>query len=83
MKRFLYLNETAAKACGMTHEGTLFGVPAWLVITGDNEVTGCPKLPILQLWCVAVDAAMEFALYFIPSNIEVATPVSIGRKLAP
>ncbi len=52
---FLYIREKVAIEAGMTHEGRMFGVPAWLVETADNEVTGCPKIPALQLWCMAID----------------------------
>lgn len=81
MIHLLYVTEAAARDAGMTHEGRMFGVPAWLAVTGENEVVGCPKVTALQLWCMAVDALMEAATYFIPADVCVETPIYIGRRI--
>lgn len=78
---WLYLTEASAVEYGMTHEGRLFGVPAWLTITGENEVLGAPKVPILQLWCILIDRLMDAACWLIPEDVEVATPVFVGRSI--
>lgn len=82
MRQFLYVTEADAIAAGMTHEGRMFGVPAWLAVTDENEVTGTPKVPVLNLWCLLIDALMEAATYFLDSETCVETPIYLGRPLA-
>lgn len=79
----VYISERSAIQAGMTHEGRLFGVPAWLVETGVNEVSGCPKVPLLQLWCIAVDWLMDQALWLIDADVSVEAPITLGRRIVP
>ncbi len=78
----LYVRETVAIANGMTHEGRLFGVPAWLRVDGDDQVTGTPKVPALHLWCLLIDLSLEVASCFMREDQVLASPITIGRPLA-
>ncbi|APQ41897.1 MAG: hypothetical protein G3W64_19830 [Xanthomonas euvesicatoria] len=77
---YLYTRESAAMAIGMTHEGRMFGVPAWLTTDGD-VCYGCPKVPVLQLWCILIDSLMGAATYFLPEDAVLEVPIHIGRPL--
>ena len=77
---FLYIAESDAIEAGMTHEGTLFGVPAWLVEDGEM-VNGTPKVPVLNLWCWLADSVLEAASYFMREDQEIPLPYRLGRKL--
>lgn len=76
----LYVPEAAAKERGMTHEGTVFWVPVWLAIDGDN-LLATPKVPALELWCWLCDAATTAATYFMTEDQFLALPLTIGRPL--
>ncbi len=77
----LYLTEKLAKEYGMTHHGRMFGLPAYVKVSGENEITGSPKLPFLWIWCFAIDWLMEQALWFIDEDVQVVTPISVGRPI--
>lgn len=76
-----YITKATALAHGMTHEGRLFGVPAWMTETAENEVVAAPKIPILQFWCCAIDYLMEFATYFMIEDDALVTPITILRPI--
>lgn len=78
----IYLPRAAAVAYGMTHEGRLYGVPAWLAVgTQPNELFGAPKVPMLQLWCLLADAVLEATTYFMPADRAIETPVTILKPI--
>ncbi|HFT6991394.1 hypothetical protein ACL5HQ_13755 [Stenotrophomonas maltophilia] len=67
----------------MTHEGRLFGVPAWLREDSDTQVTASPKVPVLHLWCMAVDLVLEIAAAFVQEDRTLESPITLGRRIAP
>ncbi|EED38465.1 hypothetical protein SSKA14_1476 [Stenotrophomonas sp. SKA14] len=67
----------------MTHEGRLFGVPAWLREDSDSQVTGSPKVPALHLWCMAVDLVLEIAAAFVQEDRTLESPITLGKRIAP
>lgn len=81
----LYLARARAVAIGFTHEGTLFGVPAWMRdVDGDPEgdpVIACPKVPVLQLWAMLADAAFEAATWFMWEDQVLAVPIRIAGPI--
>lgn len=81
MRKYFYITEAEAREAGMTHEGRLFGVPAWLAENGTDEVVGAPKVPLLQLWCIFCDFLLEVGSYMISEENELVTPITLGRKL--
>ena len=77
---YIYTRESAAVAIGLTHEGRVFGAPAW--VTSDGETCHwCTKLPALQLWCILIDSLMEAATYFLPEDVVLEVPIHVGRPL--
>lgn len=62
----IYLTPVRARAVGFTHEGLLFGLPAWFYPGSETEeFMACPKLPALQLLAMLLDKACELASYFM------------------
>ncbi|TAA45650.1 hypothetical protein [Pseudoxanthomonas winnipegensis] len=78
---WLYVTESAAIASGLTHEGRLFGCPAWLRLDSEEHVVGTPKVPALAVWCCVVDRAMDLATCFLSADTVVVTPITVGRLL--
>lgn len=79
----LYLTEKRAIEIGFTHEGTLFGVPAWLMNPTTDDLLGCPKVPALQLWAMIADWFFEFASNFIYEDESFELPIRVLRELTP
>lgn len=77
---YVYLRESTAIAQGMTHEGRMFGLPSYVASDGD-VVIGCPKVPLLQVWCILVDGLMHAACYFLSEDVVLETPIYVGRPL--
>lgn len=80
---WLYVDRESAIEAGMTHEGLLFGVPAWLREDGYSQVTGSPKVPALHLWCMVVDLVLEIAAAFVQEDRALESPITLGRRIAP
>lgn len=78
----LYITRERAQALGFTHEGTLFGVPAWFVATGneDPEPLSCPKIPALQAYAVVASLLCDLATQFMRDDQEFEA-LRIGRRL--
>jgi hypothetical protein len=77
----LWISREEALVAGMTHHGRMFGVPAWVAETGENEISGCPKIPVLQLWCQVIDWLMELVTYAMSEDMELVTPISLDRPI--
>ncbi len=80
---WLYIDRASAIDAGMTHEGRLFGVPAWLREDSDTQVTASPKVPALHLWCMAVDLVLEIAAAFVQEDLTLESPITLGRRIVP
>jgi hypothetical protein len=76
-----YITKAQAIDSGLTHEGKLFGVPAYFGTDYGNAVTAVPKVPILQLYCLLCDALFELASYFLRGHHVLTTPIKIERPL--
>lgn len=79
---FIYVTRADAIEAGMTHEGRLFGCPAWLRVDSEVQVTGTPKIPALHLWCWFVDFMLDTAACLIPEDVQIVSPISIGKPIA-
>lgn len=79
---YLYVTRAAAIEAGMTHEGRLFGCPAWLRVDSDEEVIGTPKVPLLHLWCLLIDGLLVIGSYFIPPDRILVSLITIGKPIA-
>lgn len=82
MHDLIYVTKARAIESGLTHEGTLFGVPAWFDGDGDTgEAT--PKIPALHLWCIFADWCYEVASWFIPEDGVLYSPITVTGRIAP
>jgi hypothetical protein len=77
----VYISKAAAIGYGFTHEGWMFGMPAYLRDDGDDMVIACPKVGILQFLNLFLDSLMQFAAYFIPEDAVLVTPITFGEPL--
>lgn len=77
----MIVTRKAAIAAGMTHEGTLFGVPAWLKEESADLVWGCPKFLPLQVWCWLADKAFELFSYVVPEDMVLVAPIRLKRRI--
>ncbi len=80
LKDHLYLTRARAIALGFTHEGRLFGVPAWLCDVEQEHVFGCPKVPLLQFWGIFADVAFEAMTHFMSQDMELVA-VRVGEPI--
>lgn len=78
-----YITKKEAIEMGFTHEGRLFGVPAWF--RGDCEgaefATAVPKFIPLTLWCWLADKAFELAANFIPHDKTLVSPIRVTGRI--
>lgn len=78
---FLYVTRRRAIESNMTHEGTLYGVPAWMAVTDEESVSATPKIPILHLWCMAAELWYGSMMPFMPAGQEFEMPIRILRHI--
>ncbi|NMT33346.1 hypothetical protein HGQ62_01625 [Stenotrophomonas maltophilia] len=83
MRELIYVTKADALANGMTHEGTLFGVPAWRCVDSEEQVTGTPKIPALHLWCWVIDQLLELTCCLLPQDCELVSPITVGGEIEP
>jgi hypothetical protein len=76
-----YITKKQALKAGLTHEGKLFGVPAYFGTDYGHAVTATPKVPVLNLYCLLADALYEFASYFLHGHHVLHTPIKIERPI--
>lgn len=83
ISHWIYVPESLALQIGMTHEGRMFGVPAWLADDpNDRDIFwGAPKVPLLTLWCIFADKCYELFSYTMPSDKYLKTPIYPTRKI--
>ncbi len=76
----VYITKEDALGMGFTHEGYLFGVPAWFDGAGDDAgIT--PKFIPFQYWCWLADKACEFATLFMREDQGFHTPIRITGRI--
>lgn len=76
----MFIDKEEAKEMGMTHEGTLFGVPAWFgsgdIDANPNRIV--PKFIPFVYYTRFADASFDFVQrYFITGGGYLVTPMSI------
>lgn len=80
MLELIYISKSMALDAGLTHEGTLYGVPAWF--DGDEhseDAMATPKIPLLHLWCLLGDLVFYLACYLMPPDCELVTYTITGK----
>ena len=83
MPDWLYITQARALEIGLTHEGSLFGVPAWFAGDDDEIAHATPKLPVLHLWCMFADFCFEMASHLTPADRELVSPITVRARIAP
>lgn len=81
MVYLIYITRSMAKDAGLTHEGTLFGVPAWFGEEDGDIVMATPKVPLLHAWCWLADKFYDLLTYFTPVDQEVRSPTHINNPI--
>lgn len=76
----IYLTKAQALALGLTHHGSIFGIPAWVTDAGE-DVIGVPKVPLLAAFTLTMDWLMYAALHFLPDDVALETPLKIGHPI--
>lgn len=77
----LYISKARAREVGLTHEGTLFGVPAWFAEDDGEVAMATPKVPALHVWCWLADGCYELASWFMPSHVVLESPIRVTRPI--
>ncbi len=82
MLHYLYITRATALDAGLTHEGTLFGVPAWFDGDDDERISmATPKIPVLHLWCMLCDSLYEMASRFFSEDFVLVSPITVTRRI--
>ena len=82
MLHWIYITKACALEVGMTHEGTLFGVPAWFQGDDDECSMATPKIPALHAWCMFADFCYATAAFFMPSDGVLVSPITVTGPIA-
>lgn len=77
----LYLTRARAIALGFTHEGRLFGVPAWMRDVNSEAPICCPKILVLQFYAMACDWVFESFAAGMPEDATLETPLVVTRRI--
>jgi hypothetical protein len=81
MLHLIYITRETAKAAGLTHEGTLFGAPAWFGEHDGELAMATPKIPALHAWCWLADKFYEFGAMLIPADAVLRSPIHIKNRI--
>lgn len=76
----LFISKQDALAAGMTHHGSIYGLPAWVRET-EYGVDGAPKFIPAAAWCWAVDWLYDTATWFMPADRYIEAPLRVGRPI--
>jgi len=76
----VFITKKQALAAGMTHHGSIYGVPAWVRET-DDGVDGAPKFAPAVVWCWLCDKVYDLATYFMPADAFIEAPLRVGRPI--
>lgn len=77
----LYITKKMAIDAGLTHEGYLFGLPAWFGEHDGEICAATPKFTLGHAWCWLADKFYECASYFVPSDTVIESPIRIVSKI--
>ncbi len=72
----IYINRIDALMMGCTHEGTLFGVPAWFD-SADPESESIPKFTPFYYWCNFADWCYDMAALFLSDHQTLSSPIYV------
>lgn len=78
---FVYITRRRALELGFTHEGTLFGVSAWMMDVTTERLIACPKVPVLQVLTLIADGILKLATYFMSADQMIEAPIRVKRRI--
>lgn len=79
----IWISEARAIELKFTHEGRLFGVPAWMDAFDPAVITAVPKVPVLQLYAILVDTVITFWVdHFGDPNRLYDSPIRTTRRIS-
>jgi len=74
----MFVNREEALELGLTHEGTMFGLPVWMGEIHTDSPMVCPKFQPGRYWLSLCDSACEALTYVIPDTCGFDTMTVIG-----
>lgn len=74
----MYVNREEALGLGLTHEGTMFGLPVWMGQIHTSAPMICPKFQPGRFWLALCDFVCDCLTYVVPSDYELDTMTVIG-----
>lgn len=77
-----FVSKEDALAAGLTHEGTICGVPCWMIEDEDGNASGAPKFVPAQLWISLCDKLYNFATVFMSREHYIEFPMKVKNKIA-
>lgn len=79
--KIFYISKKSALKLGLTHEGMLYGVPAWFAAGPEpNEAVSTPKIPVLLIWCALAEIYYAIVAALHP-GVPVIWPIFIFGKI--
>ena len=80
--KYLYVTEAQALSYGLTHEGTLYGIPVWIGdVDNPESFLAIPKIPALVVWTAFASGAMQFLVEHFRNDESIETPLTVGRDI--
>jgi hypothetical protein len=79
-----YISKADALDAGLTHEGTLFGVPAWFASAEENaegNFMATPKFKPLVIWTLFADSLYDIAELFLPAGQVLESPIRVTGRV--
>lgn len=77
-----FITKSEALELGMTHEGTICGVPCWLRDPHSNAPSIALKCLLLQPWVSLCDWAYDFYMRFENSDRMIEFPIRTMTEIA-
>lgn len=77
----LLISKEQALDAGMTHEGTLFGVPCWMAGENSDEIMACAKFAPFELWLGVCSWVFDAFTIFVPEDKWLVTPMKFGAEI--
>lgn len=75
-----YITREEARTAGYTHEGTLYGVPAWFLGDGMTEgeyFLATPKFMPLERWTLFCEWLYDQLEYLVPAGVELTSFIRV------
>jgi hypothetical protein len=76
----LFVTRADALASGLTHEGSIYGVPSWMRVDGDDYMAAAKFAP-LAIWCVLCDKVFDIWAAFMSDEYILVSPMKLGKRI--